>query len=326
MFLLRTIFWFSLLLASAPVFAAAEPPVQRDYPSKPIRVVVPYAAGGPMDFTGRSLGRKMQDLMTLVIDNRPGAGGALGTDLVAKAAPDGYTMLHTSSSHASLPVITKSLPYDPVKDFVPITLIVNSVGFLFVAHPGVPARSVQEFIAGAKAQPGKFTYGSGGVGNVMHFAADIFNVMAGTQISHIPYKGVGQAITDLLAGRIDTCFGPPTVLQPHVKAGKLKALGITASNRWSELPDVPTIAEAGVKGYVFVPWYGLWFPAHTPNQYVTRIRNEVAKALEDQEIRRAFAEQGFVSVGSTSAEFAKIIVNEIEANKRLAAKIGLTPE
>jgi tripartite-type tricarboxylate transporter receptor subunit TctC len=319
-------FWFALLLGSGSVFAAAEQPVQRDYPSKPIRVVVPYAAGGPMDFTGRSLGRKMQDLMTLVIDNRPGAGGALGTDLVAKAAPDGYTMLHTSSSHASLPVITKSLPYDPIKDFVPITLIVNSVGFLFVAHPGVLARSVQEFIAGAKAQPGKFTYGSGGVGNVMQFAAEIFNVMAGTQISHIPYKGVGQAITDLLAGRIDTCFGPPTVLQPHVKAGKLKALGITASTRWSELPDVPTIAEAGVKGYVFVPWYGLWFPARTPNQYVTRIRNEVAKALEDQEIRHAFAEQGFVSVGSTSAEFAKTIVNEIEANRRLAARIGLTPE
>ena len=326
MFLPSKIFGFTLLLAAAPVFAAAEQSVQRDYPSKPIRMVVPYAAGGPMDFTGRSLGRKMQDVMTLVLDNRPGAGGALGTDLVAKAAPDGYTMLHTSSSHASLPVITKSLPYDPVKDFVPITLIVNSVGFLFVTHPGVPARTVQEFIAGAKAQPGKFTYGSGGVGNVMHFAAEIFNDMAGTKISHIPYKGVGQAITDLLAGRIDTCFGPPTVLQPHVKAGKLRALGITAPNRWSELPDVPTVAEAGVKGYAFVPWYGLWFPAATPHQYVTRMRNEVAKALADQEIRRVFGEQGFVSVGSTPAEFAKTIVDEIEANKRLAAKIGLTPE
>lgn len=326
MFLSRTMLGFALLLAAAPVFAAAEQFVQRDYPSKPIRMVVPYAAGGPMDFTGRSLGRKMQDVMTLVLDNRPGAGGALGSDLVAKAAPDGYTMLHTSSSHASLPVITKSLPYDPVKDFVPITLIVNSVGFLFVTHPGVPARTVQEFIAGAKAQPGKFTYGSGGVGNVMQFAAEIFNDMAGTKISHIPYKGVGQAITDLLAGRIDTCFGPPTVLQPHVKAGKLRALGITAPNRWSELPDVPTVAEAGVKGYVFVPWYGLWFPAATPHQYVTRMRNEVAKALADTEIRRVFGEQGFVSVGSTPAEFAKTIVDEIEANKRLAAKIGLTPE
>lgn len=326
MFLSRTTLWFAALFAAWPVFAADQQPVQRDYPSKPIRVVVPYAAGGPMDFIARMVGRKMQNVTTLVIDNRPGAGGALGTDLVAKAAPDGYTMLHTSSSHASLPVITKSLPYDPVKDFAPITLLVNSVGFLVVVHPSVPARTIQELVAGAKAQPGKLTYGSGGVGNVMHFAPEIFNVMAGTQLTHVPYKGVGQAITDLLGGRIDTCFGPPTILLPHVKAGKLKALAITASSRWSELPDVPTVDEAGVKGYVFVPWYGFWFPAGTPNQYVNRIRNEMAKAMEDPEMKRAFAEQGFAPASSTAAEFTKTIVAEIEANRRLAAKIGLTPE
>ena len=326
MFLPRKMLSFALLLASAPVFAAAQQPVERDYPSKPIRLIVPYAAGGPMDYTGRMLGKKMQNQMTLVLDNRPGAGGALGADVVAKSPPDGYTMLHTSSSHASLPVITKSLPYDSVKDFAPITLALKSVGFLFVAHPSVPARSVREFVAGAKAQPGKFTYGSGGVGNVMHFAAEIFNVMAGTQTTHIPYKGVGQAITDLLAGRIDSCFGPGTVLLPHIKSGKLRALGITASNRWNELPEVPTIDEAGVKGYLFVPWYGFWFPAGTPNEYVNRMRDEMAKALADPEIRRAFAEQGFVAVGSTPTEFAKTIVDEIEANRRLAAKIGLTPE
>jgi tripartite-type tricarboxylate transporter receptor subunit TctC len=326
MFLRGTIFWFALLLGSGPVFAAAEQPVQRDYPSKPIRVVVPYAAGGPMDYIARMLGRKMQNQMILVVDNRPGAGGALGTDLVAKSAPDGYTMLHTSSSHASLPVITKSLPYDPVKDFVPITMIVKSVGFLVAVHPSVPARTIRELIASAKAQPGKFTYGSGGVGNVMHFAPEIFNVMAGTQLTHIPYKGVGQAVTDLLAGRIDLCFGPGTVLLPHVKAGKLRALGITASTRWSELPDVPTVDEAGVKGYLFIPWYGFWFPAGTPSQYVNHIRDEMVKAMEDPEMKRAFAEQGFAPAGSTSAEFAKTIVAEIEANRRLAAKIGLTPE
>lgn len=326
MLLSRTISWFALLLASGPVFAAAEQPAQRDYPTKPIRVVAPFTPGGPLDFIGRSLARKIQDQMTLVLDNRPGAGGAIGTDLVAKSAPDGYTMLHTSSSHASLPVITKSLPYDAVKDFAPITLIVNSVGFLFVAHPGLPARSVQEFIAGAKAQPGKLTYGSGGVGNVMQFAAEIFNGMTGTQITHVPYKGVAQAVIDLLAGRIDICFGPPTVLLPHVKAGKLRALGITASTRWSELADVPTVDEAGVKGYLFVPWYGFWFPAGTPNQYVNHMRNEMAKAIEDPNMKRAFAEQGLVPVGSTPAEFAKTIVSEIEANRRIAARIGLTPE
>lgn len=326
MSLSRTAFSFAVLLASWPVFAADQQPVQRDYPSKPVRVVVPYAAGGPMDFTARMVGRKIQNVTTLVVDNRPGAGGALGTDLVAKAAPDGYTMLHTSSSHASLPVITKSLPYDPVKDFAPITMLVKSVGFLVVVHPSVPARTIRELVASAKAQPGKFNYGSGGVGNVMHFAPEIFNVMAGTKLAHVPYKGVGQAITDLLGGRIDLCFGPPTVLLPHVKSGKLRALGITAAARWSELPDVPTVDEAGVKGYLFVPWYGFWFPAGTPNQYVNRMRDEMAKAMEDPEMKRAFAEQGFAPASSAPAEFAQTIIAEIEANRRLAAKIGLTPE
>lgn len=320
----RITVWLAALLATWPIFATA----QQAYPSKPIRLIVPYAAGGPMDYTGRMLGKVMAPSLgqQLVLDNRPGAGGALGADIVAKSPPDGYTMLHTSSSHATLPVLYKSLPYDTVKDFAPITLLVNSVGFLFVANPNVPARSVQEFIAQAKAQPGKLTYGSGGIGNVMHFAAEIFDDKAGTHMTHVPYKGVGQAITDLLAGRIDTCFGPPTVLAPHVKAGKLKALGITATKRWSELPDVPTIAEAGVKDYSFVVWYGLWFPAGTPEPIVTRMRNEVAKALEDPEIKRGFADQGFVPVGNTPAEFAKIIAHDIEANKRLAAKIGLKPE
>lgn len=325
---IRTTLAIALVCASWPFSAAAQQPVQRDYPSKPIRVLVPYAAGGPMDYIGRMLGKKIAPTLgqQLIIDNRPGAGGALGTDLVAKSPPDGYTMLHTSSSHASLPVLYKSLPYDAVKDFAPITLVVNSVGFLFVAHPSVAAHSIPEFIANARAQPGKFTYGSGGIGNVMHFAAEIFDDKAGTKLTHVPYKGVGQAITDLLSGRIDTCFGPPTVLLPHVRAGKLKALGITAATRWSELPDVPTIAEAGVKGYLFVPWYGLWFPAGTPAPYVNRMQSEVAKALQDPEIKRGFAEQGFALVGSTPAEFRKIIAHEIEANKQLAAKIGLQPE
>ena len=324
--LARTTSWIAALFAAWPVFAAEQQAVQRDYPSKPIRVVVPYAAGGPMDFIARMVGRKIQNVTTLVVNNRPGAGGALGTDLVAKATPDGYTMLHTSSSHASLPVITKSLPYDPVKDFSPITLLVRSVGFLVVVHPSVPARTIRELVASAKAQPGKFTYGSGGVGNVMHFAPEIFNVMAGTQLMHVPYKGVGQAITDLLGGRIDLCFGPGTVLLPHVKSGKLRALGITASARWSELPDVPTVDEAGVKGYLFVPWYGFWFPAGTPSQYVNRMRSEMVKAMDDPEMARAFAEQGFAPASSTPAEFAQTIVAEIGSNRRLAAKIGLTPE
>ena len=309
-----------------PLNAMAQQPVPADYPSKPIRVVVGAVAGGPFDFITRTLGRSLQNSMTFVLDNRGGAGGAVAADLVSKSPADGYTMLVTSSSHASLPVITRSLPYDSVKDLAPITQIANSVGFLFVVNPSNPARNVQQFIAGAKAQPGKWSFGSAGVGNVMHFAAEMFNSMADTRTNHIPYKGVAQVLPDLVAGRIDFTFGPPTTILPFVKTEKLRALGITALTRWVELPDLPTISEQGVKGYVYLPWYGYWFPAGTPPQIVSRMRNEMAKALDDPEVKKAFAEQGFVPVGSTPEEFAKTIINDIETNRTLAARIGLKPE
>jgi tripartite-type tricarboxylate transporter receptor subunit TctC len=301
--------------------------VQKDYPNHPIRMVVPYVAGGPMDFIGRTLNQKMAPSLgqNFVIDNRAGAGGAIGTGVVAKSAPDGYTLLNTSSSHASLPVVSPSLSYDPVKDFTPITLVANSVGFVVAVGPSVKANTLQEFIADAKARPEKLNYGSGGVGNVMQFAAEFFNTSAGTKINHVPYKGVGEAITDLMAGRIDVCIGSATALWPLVKSGKLRALAITGKTRWAMMPDVPTVDEAGVKGFVYTPWYGLWYPAGTPTEYVTRMRQEVAKALEDPEVKRSFAEQGYVTVGSTPAEFAKVIAEEIEANKRLATKINFAP-
>ena len=300
---------------------------QKDYPNHPIRMVVPYVAGGPMDFIGRTLNQKMAPSLgqNFVIDNRAGAGGAIGTGVVAKSAPDGYTLLNTSSSHASLPVVSPSLSYDPVKDFTPITLVANSVGFVVAVGPSVKANTLQEFIADAKARPEKLNYGSGGVGNVMQFAAEFFNTSAGTKINHVPYKGVGEAITDLMAGRIDVCIGSATALLPLVKSGKLRALAITGKTRWALMPDVPTVDEAGVKGFVYTPWYGLWYPAGTPTEYVTRMRQEVVKALEDPEVKRSFAEQGYVTVGSTPAEFAKVIADEIDANKRLAAKINFAP-
>ena len=310
-----------MLLCSGVVQAQT---AQKDYPNHPIRMVVPYVAGGPMDFIGRTLNQKMASSLghNFVIDNRAGAGGAIGTGVVAKSAPDGYTLLNTSSSHASLPVVSPGLSYDPVKDFTPITLVANSVGFVVAVGPSVKANTLQEFIADAKARPEKLNYGSGGVGNVMQFAAEFFNTSAGTKINHVPYKGVGEAITDLMAGRIDVCIGSATALLPLVKSGKLRALAITGKTRWAMMPDVPTVDEAGVKGFVYTPWYGLWYPAGTPTEYVTRMRQEVVKALEDPEVKRSFAEQGYVTVGSTPAEFAKVIADEIDANKRLATKIN----
>jgi tripartite-type tricarboxylate transporter receptor subunit TctC len=298
----------------------------RDYPNRPIKMVIPYAAGGPMDFIGRTLSPRLTQILgqPIVIDNRAGAGGAIGTDLVAKSAPDGYTLLNTSSSHASLPVVMSALPFDPVKDFAPITLVANSVGFVLAARPDLPLKTLKELLADAKTNPGKYTYGSGGVGNVMHFAAEFLSNSADVKFTHVPFKGVSQSLNDLVAGRIDFVIGAPTAVLPLIKAGKLKPLAITARKRWSELPEVPTIDEAAVKGFVYTPWYGFWFPAGVAPEAVTRIRNEVAKVLDEPEIKRAFAEQGFAVVGSSSAEFSKLVSEEIAMNKKLATKVDFT--
>ncbi len=313
------------LIACAP--AASFGQAAGDYPSRPIRMVVPFVPGG-IDAVGLALGRKISPAIgqNMFIDNRAGAGGAIGTDIVAKSPPDGYTILLTSSGHASLPSVMKSLPYDPVKDFSPITLAARSVGFVLVVHPNVPAHSIKELIALAKAQPGKLTYGSTGVGAVVHLATESFNMLAGTQITHVPYKGTGGAIMDLMTGRIDMFIMVGTLALEHIRSGRLRALGITGQMRWNQLPDLPTIDEAGLKGYSYVVWYGMWFPAGTPTEYVTRIRSEVIRALDDPETKRAFADQGFVGVGSTPQEFRKTISDDIEFHRRLVNQIGLTPQ
>jgi len=321
-------FTSALLVAIAPAAGYGQQQAAKDYPSRPIRLIVPYAPGGPMDFIGHVLGQKIGPVIgqNLFIDNRTGAGGAIGTGVVAKAAPDGYTMLLSSSSHTTLPSLVKNLPYDAVRDFTPVTLAAKSVGHMLAVHPSLPVRSVKEFVALAKAQPGKLNYGSGGVGNTMQLAAESFSLAAGTKLTHVPYKGVGQAIVDLLAGRIELCFVSAKSGLEHARSGRLRALAIAAPSRWSELADVPTMDEAGIKGYTYAAWYGMWFPAGAPAEYVTRIRGEVAKALDDPATRRTLTEQGLIPVASTPPEFAKAILDELEANRRLVARIGLAPQ
>ena len=315
-----------LLFCLLPLHIAAQPVGSRDYPNRPIKMVIPYAAGGPMDFIGRTINLRLSPLLgqPIVIDNRPGAGGAIGTDIVAKAAPDGYTLLNTSSSHASLPVISSTLPYDPVKDFAPVTLVANSVGFILAARPDLPAKNLKELLTDAKANPGKYTFGSGGIGNVMHFAGEFLSSSADVKMTHVPFKGVSQSLNDLVAGRIDFVIGAPTAVLPLIKAGKLKALAITAHKRWSELPDVPTVDEAGIKGFAYTPWYGFWFPVGVPSEIVNRLRNEVAKILEEPEVKRAFADQGFAVVGAYPIDFAKTVAEEIAMNKKLAQGVDFT--
>ncbi len=323
------VFWCAvILLACASPASFGQRQAAKDYPSKPIRLVVPYAPGGGMDFIGHVLGQKIAAAIgqNLFVDNRAGASGTIGTDTVAKSLPDGYTILLTSSAHASLPSVYKTLPYDAVKDFMPITLVARSVGFVLVVHPSVPARSVKQLIALAKARPGALNYASSGVGSPIHFATEAFNVMAGVQMTHVPYEGTGPAIIDTIGGRIDAYIPPGTAALEHIRSGKLRALGITALARWSQLADVPTIDEAGLKGYSYAIWYGLWFPADAPAEYVARIRTEVVKAFEDPELKRRFAEQGFVPVGSTPQEFVKTIVDEIALHRKLAARMGLKPQ
>ena len=322
------VLWCAVLLACAPAASFGQKPAAKDYPSKAIRIVVPFVPGGPMDFVGHGLGQKIAPVFgqNLYVDNRPGAGGSLGTDVVAKAPPDGYTILLTSSSHTTLPNVLKSLPYDPVKDFTPITLVSRSPGFVLVVHPSVPARSAKELIALDKANPGKLNYPSAGVGHVLHFAGESFNMMAGTKLTHVPYKGIGQAINDVLAGRIETGLISARSVLPHIRAGKLRALAITASVRWNELADVPTMDETGVKGFTYATWYGLWYAAGTPIDYVSRMHTAVVKAFEDPETRRKFTEQGLIPVASTPQEFGKTILEDLEFHRRLAERMKLKPQ
>ena len=322
------VLWCAVLLACAPAASVGQQQAAKDYPSKPIRVVVPFVPGGPMDFIGYGLGQKIAPVIgqNLVIDHRPGAGGAIGADVVAKSPRDGYTILLTSSSLTTLPSVVKSLPYDPVKDFTPITLVSRSPGFVLVVHPSLPARSVKELVALAKANPGKLSYPSAGIGHVLNFAGESFNMRAGTRIVHVPYKGIGQAINDLLAGRIELGLVSARSVLAHVRSGKLRPLGITASVRWNELPGVPTLDEAGLKGFTYATWYGLWYPAGTPVDYVPRMRGEVVRAFEDPATKRTFVEQGLIPVVSTPQEFGKTILEELEFHRRLAAQMGLKPQ
>jgi tripartite-type tricarboxylate transporter receptor subunit TctC len=292
-----------------------------------VRIVVPFAPAGTTDILARAIAPELSKAFgqTFFVDNKPGAGGNLGAENVAKSPADGYTLLMgTVGTHGINRALYEKMPYDPIKDFAPITLVANSVGFVLAARPDLPAKNLKELLSDAKANPGKYTFGSGGVGNVMHFAGEFLASSADVKMTHVPFKGVSQSLNDLVAGRIDFVIGAPTAVLPLIKAGKLKALAITARKRWSELPDVPTIDEAAVKGFVYTPWYGFWFPAGTPPEHVTRMRTEVNKLLEEPEIKRVFAEQGFATAGSSSAEFGKVIADEIAMNKKLATRVDFT--
>lgn len=311
---------------AAPAQRASGTPI--DYPSKPVHLVVPYAAGAAPDVVARvlaeALGRSLGQ--PIVIDNRGGAGGMIGTNAVAKAPADGYTMLLQAAGYASYQFFYKNLPYDPERDLIPVTMVARAVGFALVVSSTLDVHSVSELVAKAKANPERITFGTAGIGSPMHLAGELFAQTAGVKLTPVHYPGVPPALTDIIGGRVNLGFPNAASALPLIRSGHLRALAITAGQRWDGLPDTPTLDEAGIPGFRFVGWYGLWFPRGTPAGIVDRIQSEVAQAMRDPELRRRLKEQGLEAIGSTQAEFAKAIREETDLNRRLAAQIGIVPQ
>lgn len=296
------------IVAATPFAARA----QAAFPSKPITIVVGFSPGGTTDTLARIVGQYMsRDFgQSVIIDNRPGAGGNIGTQLVARAQPDGYTLLMgTVGTHAINQSLYKKLAFDPIKDFQPISRVAL-VPNLLVAHPSQPFKTVKELIAHAKANPGKINFASSGSGTSIHLSAEMFNQMAGTDMQHIPYKGSAPALTDLLAGQTALMFDNMPSVIGHVRAGKLRPIAVTTPQRSPALPDVPTIAEAGVPGYSATSWFGILAPAGTPAPVVARLNATILKALADPEVKKKFAEQGAEPHGEKPEQFADFIRSE----------------
>ncbi len=283
-----------------------------DYPQRPVRLVIPYPPGGAADIVARTLGQKVGAALNqqVIVDNRAGGGQTIGTDIVAKSPADGQTLLLASITHAINPSLQPKLPYDTTRDFQPISLIAESATVL-VVHPSVPAKSVKELIALAKAKPGELNYASSGNGSGGHLAMELFRNLADIQIVHIPYKGAGPALTDMVAGQAQLMLTSPLAAMPHVKAGKLRLLGVSSSKRSPAMPDVPTIAESGLPGYEATLWYCLLVPAGTPHDIIATLNKAAREALQSKDVRERFSAYGVEPTGSTPEEAAAHIDREI---------------
>jgi len=298
------------------------------YPDRPIRLVVPAAPGGAIDVVGRIMGVKLSEVLAqnVVIDNRAGANNIIGTEIVARSVPDGYTLLITAGAHTINPAVYKKLPYDALRDFSPIGLICNSGGLVVVVHPSFGARTLAQLIDMARASPGKIAYGSAGFGNSTHLAAELFQMMANVKLIHVPYKGAGPAATDLLGGQIPLMFGPSPVVVPMVQAGRLRPLAFTGSKRSSQLPDVPTVDEAGVKGYENSGWYGMYGPRGMPRSAITRVNTAIRAIVQMPDTRERFTALNLEPIGGTPEEFAQFLKRDLEKYAAIAKAAGIKPE
>ena len=320
--------WSALLCAFVSGPASAQTPSTastQGYPSKPVRIIIPFAPAGPTDNQARWAAQQLNAALgqTFIADNRPGAGGVPGTEVVVKSAPDGYTLLAGNPGPLTIaPSARAHVPYETLRDLAPIVLIAKSASCL-CAHPSLPVRGVKDFVAFAKTRPGGINYGTPGVGTVGHFATELFATSAGVKLNHVPYKGAAQYTIDLIAGNIEVALNQFAIATPHVKQGKLRCLGVTSSGRTPLLPDVPTIAEQGLKGYSSYNWNGLLAPAATPKPIVARLHEIIAKALKSPEAREVFVGQGHELGGLNPEEYAAFIRSETERWAQVAKKAGI---
>lgn len=318
-----------LFVLAAALGLALAPPLlhAQDYPNKPVRVVVPYPPGGPTDIVARLIFTRLGDQLAqnFLIDNRPGAGGNTGAETVAHAPADGYTLLLVTTAHAINPFVFKKLGYYIQKDLVPVSLLTKGPLVLAVT-PSAPFRTVRELIDNDKANPGKLNFASSGNGQSTHLSGELFNLMAGTRLTHVPYKGSAPALTDVMAGQVQVIFDPTLSTMPFVKEGKLRALGVTSAERSPSYPDIPTIADSGVPGYESAAFFGVMAPAGTPAPVVARLNAAVKIALATPEITSALAAQGFSASWTTPAEFQKFMGDELAKWKKTVAASGATIE
>ncbi|MEI7785739.1 MAG: tripartite tricarboxylate transporter substrate binding protein [Betaproteobacteria bacterium] len=311
------------LLASAGSLAWAQ-----GFPSaKPIRIVVPYAPGGPVDVTARIMAERMEAHLgqRVLVDNKAGGNATIGTEFVARAAPDGYTLLMAAPAHTANPSLIKSIGFDTAKDFAPIAMVMDQP-MLIAVHASVPANNIKELVALIKANPTKFNYGTSGAGGPQHLMGELFKAATGTQILHIPYKGAAPAAAALLAGDTQVAFSTPTNILPHVKSGKLRALASSTARRSPFSPELPTLAESGFAGFEYSSWTGLLAPAATPRDVVQKINDAVMKALAEKETRDKMHQNGIQPVGSTPDEFARFIALDLARSAKIIRDSGIQPE
>jgi tripartite-type tricarboxylate transporter receptor subunit TctC len=315
-----------LVLAHAVFAQTPSTSSGQGYPSKPIRFIVGFAPGGPNDIIARIVGQKLSERIgvPVPVDNRPGADSMIGTQLAARSAPDGYTVSMISASATIHPYVYTNVPYDLAKDFSPVSVLASGA-FVVVVNPTVPAKSVKDLIALAKAKPGQLNFASSGLGGTLHLSGELFKSLAHVDMNHIPYRGGAPAITDVVTGQVELMFSPLAIAMPHVKAGKLRPLAVTSAKRWPALPQLPTVAESGLQGYEATGWYGVVAPARTPAPVVTRLNQEIVAVLALPDVRQQFASFDLEPVGNSPEQMASHIKAELVKWGRVVKEAKLSP-